>query len=257
MNSSANEQPETLPNVKINDFEGPLDLLLHLIKQAKMDIYDIQISEITSQYLGYLHKNQQLKLDIAGEYLIMAATLMRIKSKLLLPTEFNSEDSPEEDTDPRLDLVNQLVEYQKYQQAAKALQHEENKRDQFYTREEAAVPEGMQLAHLAPGLTLTMLQQAFQKVLIKQENDQPIHRTVTEDSVSIAQRVKVIETSLLQHPDGVSFDSLFEANVSVTGVVVTFMAMLEMVKKQNITFQQDGRLGTIKLFSLGEIRNGK
>lgn len=257
MKNKDTDHLETLPNVKINDFEGPLDLLLHLIKQAKMDIYDIQISEITSQYLAYLHRNQQLQLDIAGEYLIMAATLMKIKSKLLLPTEFNSEDDSEENSDPRLDLVTQLVEYQKYQQAAKELQDQERKRDQYYTREESAVPQGMKLAHLAPGLTLKVLQQAFQKVLIRQENAQPIHRTVAEDSISIVERTHYIKRSLQGHPDGIIFDSLFETSVSVSGVVVTFMAMLEMVKKRQLTFQQDDQLGTIKLFNLGEVEDGK
>ncbi|AMV61564.1 Segregation and condensation protein A [Pediococcus damnosus] len=250
-----NDFPEQLPNVKINDFEGPLDLLLHLIKQAKMDIYDIQISEITAQYLAYLHVNQQLKLDIAGEYLIMAATLMRIKSKLLLPNEPSTDDDIDEEEDPRQDLVSQLVEYQKYQQAAKELHTREDKRHHYFTREEASVPEGMQLAHLAPGLTVQALKQAFEHVLIKHEQSQPIHRTIAEDSISVTERIHMIKNSLIKHPQGITFDSLFENHVSSTNLVVTFMAMLELVKKQQISFQQPTQLGTIKLFNPGDKAN--
>ncbi|WP_083490457.1 segregation and condensation protein A [Pediococcus cellicola] len=241
---------QQLPNVKISAFEGPLDLLLHLIKQAEMDIYDIQISEITSQYLAYLHVNQQLKLDVAGEYLIMAATLMRIKSKMLLPTKLEVDDESEEEQDPRLDLVTQLVEYQKFQQAAQNLKTYEEKRQAFYTRQESSVPSGMKLAHLAPGLTVDALQQAFQKIIIRQENAQPIHRTITEESFSIADQSRLIEKKLSHSANGLDFNRLFEKTTSVVNVVVTFMAMLELVKKRQITFQQSDRLGTIKLFSL-------
>ncbi|WP_412990259.1 segregation/condensation protein A [Pediococcus siamensis] len=243
---------DQLPDVKINDFEGPLDLLLHLIKDAEMDIYDIQISKITSQYLAYLHVSQELKLDIAGEYLVMAATLMRIKSKMLLPTEFSPETEGDENDDPRTDLVNQLIEYQKFQQAARQLKVQENERQAYYTREEAAVPKGMQLAHLAPGLTIEALQQAFQKVLVKQENAQPIHRTVTEDQLSIGDQTKLIKKILAHHPQGIAFEELFQQNYSIPKVVVTFMAMLELVKKKQLTFQQESELGSIKLFNLGD-----
>jgi len=250
-----NDTSGKLPNVKINDFEGPLDLLLHLIKQAKMDIYDIQISEITAQYLAYLHINQQLKLDIAGEYLIMAATLMRIKSKLLLPSEPSNDEETTEEDDPRLDLVTQLVEYQKYQEAAQNLQIQETNRQQAYTREEAAVPDGMQLAHLAPGLTIETLKQAFEQVLIKQDQSQPIYRTITDDPVSVTEQIQMIKNSLIQHPQGMTFNSLFTDTISSTKIVVTFMAMLELVKKQQIDFQQSTRLGAIKLFNSGDEAN--
>ena len=230
-----NDTSGKLPNVKINDFEGPLDLLLHLIKQAKMDIYDIQISKITAQYLAYLQINLQLKLDIAGEYLIMAATLMRIKSKLLLPSEPSIDEETTEEDDPRLDLVTQLVEYQKYQEAAQNLQIQETNRQQAYTREEAAVPDGMQLAHLAPGLTIET-QTSFEQVLIKQDQSQPIYRTITDDPVSVTEQIQMIKNSLIQHPQGMTFNSLFTDTISSTKIVVTFMAMLELVKNNKLIF---------------------
>ena len=123
------------PLIQVSDFEGPLDLLLHLIKTNEMDIYDIRISTITSQYLTYLHQMQLVRLDVAGEYFVMAANLMAIKAKLLLPKPQSvvpvDEDEP---ADPREELVNQLLEYQRYKQAAQALKQRALERQQHFTR---------------------------------------------------------------------------------------------------------------------------
>lgn len=125
----------------LTDFEGPLDLLLHLIKQTKIDIYDIPIAEITAQYLDYLHQMQVLKLDVAGDYLVMAATLMKIKSKLLLPKAPELiEEETEEYVDPRQELVDQLLAYQAFQKVATVLQERELERQQLFAKPASSNP---------------------------------------------------------------------------------------------------------------------
>lgn len=125
---------------KLAAFEGPLDLLLHLIKQNQMDIYDIQISAITSQYLDYLHQMQSLSLDIAGEYLVMAATLLSIKSRLLLPQHEELDPPVDDQLDPRQELVEQLLAHQCFQLTAQKLQELAEKRQCDYSRAPAEVP---------------------------------------------------------------------------------------------------------------------
>lgn len=130
------------PTLKLGGFEGPLDLLLHLIREAKMDIYDIKIATITSQYMDYLHQMKAHRLEIAGEYFVMASTLMRIKSQLLLPQAppLDDEEPAEEPVDPRQELVDQLIEYQRYKKAADHLKDKESYRQQEYTRPAMRVP---------------------------------------------------------------------------------------------------------------------
>ena len=125
--------------VKINDFEGPLDLLLHLIKESNVDIYDISIEVITKQYLDYIKKMEELNLSIASEYLIMAAELIEIKSKMLLPKR--KLDEVEEEIDDREDLINRLIEYQKYKEVTSKLKEFRNDRDMFYTKDPSSLNE--------------------------------------------------------------------------------------------------------------------
>ena len=163
MNKQVQPQNPFQPVIKVHDFEGPLDLLLHLIKQSEMDIYDIQISQITSQYLDYLHQMQSHQLEVAGEYFVMAATLMDIKSQMLLPSPPVLDDELEvEELDPRQELVEQLLEYQRYKKAADRLKDKENLRQQEYTRPAMQVPREMVKSHVEPGIKLTDLQQASQ-----------------------------------------------------------------------------------------------
>lgn len=118
--------------IRINEFEGPLDLLLHLIKESKMDIMNIEIEKITEQYMNYLALQEKLNLEVASEYLVMAAELLEIKSKLLLPVQ--KEEDTEEEVDPREELVNRLIEYQTYKEISKVLQEKENLRKEIYTK---------------------------------------------------------------------------------------------------------------------------
>lgn len=226
------------PTIKIADFEGPLDLLLHLIRSSEMDIYDIQISAITGQYLGFLHDMQTMKLDVAGEYLVMASTLMTIKSRMLLPRPEPVTDEEDDAGDPREELVAQLLEYRRYQQAAGELRDKEQDRKQQFTRAAMTVPADVQLATLAPGLTTDDLQSALANMLKHRLASVPVSRTVNAENFSIRGQMHIVMRQLSQTP--CTFDSLFSQVPSTDEVVTTFLALLELAKLNAIVFNQAG-----------------
>jgi segregation and condensation protein A len=229
--------------VKLEIFEGPLDLLLHLIKKEEVDVYDIPVARITDEYLQYLNLLETMNLDLAGEYLVMAATLTHIKSRMLLPP---SEDETEEpDEDPRADLVQQLVEYQRYREAAVALgERPVLARDVF--RREPAVPDtdqgdGIRLRDV----TVADLLEAFREVMERALRES-FHEIVTEE-VSVDECVQVIVRRM--EIDGpLRFRDLFAGAPSRRRLVATFLALLELVKRQAIQARQDEDGGEILLF---------
>ena len=148
---------------KINEFEGPLDLLLHLIKESKMDIMNIEIEEITKQYMGYLECQEKMNLEIASEYLVLASELIEIKSKLLLPSGKN-EDNEEDVEDPREELVNRLLEYQAYKEITKVLQEKEELRREIYTKSPENIKNYVdEVSEVTCDVTLDELIEAFKK----------------------------------------------------------------------------------------------
>ena len=224
------------PTIKIEDFEGPLDLLLHLIRENKMDIYDIKMVPITSQYLAFLHQQQAHQLEIAGDYFVMAATLMSIKSQMLLPQpEVMDEPTPEDD-DPRAQLVEQLLEYQRYKRAADQLKDKEEFRQQEYTRPAMHVPRELISAHVEPGVTVDQLQAAFKRVLYHHRLTQPVVETVAAERVSVVGRM----TSIVQRVKGgpTPFTEFFAGERSREQLVTTFLAILELSKHQRIILNQ-------------------
>lgn len=242
-------------NVKINDFEGPLDLLLHLIKQLEIDIYDIPIAEVTAQYLAYIHTMKELKLDVAGDYLVMAATLMAIKSRLLLPKqEMDREDAEadvyEDGEDPRDALVDQLIEYRKYKEAAFLLKSKEEERSQYYTKE----PDNLE--HLRENVLLEPLQistfdlvVAFQEMLNKRLRKAPLKTTVTAEEITIGDKMELIKAKLqtLSEDEGFAFDVFFETSTRKE-MVTTFLALLELIKEQSILIRQEFTYGKIMIY---------
>ncbi|MFT8727117.1 segregation and condensation protein A [Liquorilactobacillus ghanensis] len=235
---------------KLAAFEGPLDLLLHLIKQNEMDIYDIQISAITSQYLAYLHQMQSLSLDVAGEYLVMAATLLSIKSRLLLPQheELESPDEPEED--PRQELVEQLLAHQCYQLTANKLQELAAKRQRSYSRPPAEVPLASQKLLLKKQLKITDLERYFEQVLLRQRQRLQLKRVrhVRPEKFTIETEIKRLKKKVSQHVGWLAFDKLFAPDDLILEQVVTsFLALLELIKRGQIEVQQETDLGPIKL----------
>ncbi|MDN2452289.1 segregation/condensation protein A [Lactobacillus sp. UCMA15818] len=239
---------------KLKSFEGPLDLLLHLIRQNQMNIYDIPMAEITSQYIDQLHQMQTMELDIAGEYLVMASTLLNIKSKLLLPHHDEFEDDGTVD-DPRLELVQQLLEHQCYQMAAENLDELFESRALHYTREQSDEPTGTRKVLLNGSQPVTLLQQTFIRlmtrkkiVIAKKGSIRKEHFTIEGEMANILYHLskKVV----------ISFDSLIiEEEVQVGKVVTSFLAMLELVKRGTIEIIQKKSLDTIILRSVVNATN--
>lgn len=224
--------------ITLPSFEGPLDLLLHLIRKHELDILDLPIAFVTERYLEYVTMMEKLDLDIASEYLVMAATLAHIKSKMLLPQEPDDQpddDVPEEEIDPRAELIRRLLEYQKYKDAAEKLGARGIiGRDVFPRGSDA--PEAGGPPALAP-TSLFQLLDAFQAVLQRAQADLAFE--ITAEGISIQDRMRQL-TELLRERREVTFDMLFEGQVTVYDIVITFMAILEMAKRRLVRiFQAD------------------
>ena len=222
---------------KIQDFEGPLDLLLHLIKESKMDIMNIEIELITKQYMDFLHEQEKLNLEVSSEYLVLAAELLEIKSKMLIPNNKDKIDE-EEEVDPRENLVNRLLEYQTYKDITKVLQEKELIRREIYTK----LPENIN--NYSDGdneihcdVSLDDLISAFQKYYQRKMDSKPIKTKVTVKEISVSSRRHDIK-SILKNKKRVSFFELFPI-INKEYIVATFLAILEMAKEQEIKIIQD------------------
>ncbi|MBE3553736.1 MAG: segregation/condensation protein A [Thermicanus sp.] len=239
--------------VKLEHFEGPLDLLLHLIQKAEVDIYDIPIAEITEQYLAYLYRMREFQLDIASEFLVMAATLLEIKSKMLLPKpreegRVSLYEDWEDELDPRDELVRRLVEYRKYKQVADQLRELSLSRNLLYTRPAADLLPYRQQGGKDNHLDLSILQLyiAFQTVWQQKQEKEKI-ATIEREEVSIEKRSVEILVHLSQSGGILFFSRLFSAHYAKSDVVVTFLAILELIKQGKIECIQEKRFGEIKI----------
>jgi segregation and condensation protein A len=236
--------------VKLEVFEGPLDLLLHLIKKNELDIHDIPMALITQQYLEYLGWMKTLNLDVASEYLVMAATLVHIKSKMLLPAPVEAADGEDgqEPEDPRTELVRRLLEYQRYKDVAQELgERELLGRDVFARpREEPALdPEGNSPLELEE-VSLFQLVEAFSR-LVAARKWQDTSLQVDLERVSLADRIREISETLESHPQGIGLEELCAAQASKRELVVTFLALLEMIRLRMIRAFQAVAYGTIRI----------
>lgn len=221
---------------KINEFEGPLDLLLHLIKESKMDIMNIEIEEITKQYMDYLALQEKMNLEIASEYLVLASELLEIKSKLLLPSTKIEEE--EEEIDPREELVNRLLEYQAYKEITKVLQEKESLRREIYTKSPENIKNYIdEVKEIQSDVTLDDLVEAFKKYISRKKDNKPLKTKVTVNEISVSSRRHDIKI-LLKKKKKVSFFELFPV-VSKEYVVATFLAILEMAKSKEIIITQN------------------
>ena len=229
--------------IKLSDFEGPLDLLLHLIKQSEMDIFDLQIAKITEQYLVFIHEQKKMQLDVASEYLVMAATLVQIKSADLLPQEIFEENFVEESYfDPREELMVQLLTYKQFQVASDQLREREKQHQQSFARLPLLPPIDVELeTKLAPGLGLVDLQTAFAHLLKKRKQQKPISRRVISEKYTMTTAIKNIRQrfSTQQIGDMVTFDSLFDNVYDREPLVMTFLALLEMAKEDKVSLHQE------------------
>ena len=220
---------------KINEFEGPLDLLLHLIKESKMNIMDIEIEKITEQYMAYLDLQEKMNLEIASEYLVMASELIELKSKMLLPNPKNEEG---EEEDPREELVNRLLEYQAYKEITKVLHDKENLRKEIYTKSPENIRNYVEEdVSITSDVTLDDLIDAFKKYLERKKDTKPLQTKIIVNEVTVSSRRHDIK-NLLKTKKRVSFFELFPV-VSKEYVIATFLAILEMAKSHELTITQN------------------
>ena len=244
------EEFESSPDaitVKLDAFEGPLDLLLFLIRKNEVNVYDIPISLITEQYLGYLTLMQELNLDVAGEFLVMASTLIHIKSKMLLPRPDTAQDDAGEDEDPREALVRRLLEHQKYRAAAELLHERELVRGAQHARPDERV-EAVVGADYEPELEVDLfsLMTAFKGVL-ERASRKP-RMVIPPEQISIEDRIHQL-LSRLSETDACGFDDLFaDGDGSKPFLIVTFLALLEMIRLKLVRAFQAGGTGEIRVY---------
>lgn len=229
--------------VRLQTFEGPLDLLLHLIQKNEMDIFDIPIAQITEQYLEYLKWMKTLNLDVAGEYLLMASTLLHIKSKMLLPQPTLEEEEPE---DPRAELVRQLLEYQKYKRAATELNERPMLERDVFVRLVSEAEEAPEEEHLE--VNLFELIDAFRKVL-ERAKEEPVHEVVL-DRLTVEEKAQEILLLLQREKRSLPFHLLFPDQASRRVIIITFLAVLELVKSRWIRVFQAAPFETIRISPL-------
>ncbi|MBY0084464.1 segregation/condensation protein A [Brevibacillus brevis] len=230
-------------SIKLDSFEGPLDLLLHLIDKAEVDIYDIPVAEITEQYLATIDKMQELQLDVASEFVVMAATLLSIKSKMLLPKKEEHVfqqflDMDVDEIDPREELVARLLEYKRYKMLAENLREMEIGRNQVFTRPaENLSPYVREEDHTVSNVTLYDLINALEKLVKKTKEKEPMTK-VSRDEISIKDRMTEIRQAV-RSGGMVRFSELFTQGATRTEIVTTFLALLELMKAKHITCVQN------------------
>lgn len=226
---------------KINEFEGPLDLLLHLIKINEMDIMDIQIEEITKQYVDYLESQEKLNIEIASEYLVMASELIEIKSKLLLPNEKVEED--EEVIDPREELIQSLLEYEAYKKLSYVLEEKGENRSYIYTKLPENINKYAEDIDISNEGEIDDLINAFKLFLDRKSKSKPLKTRVTVKEISVSSRCIDIRNRLKKNKK-ISFFSLFPVD-NKEYVVATFLAILEMCKNKELIIKQDNNFDDI------------
>lgn len=224
--------------VRLEVFEGPLDLLLHLIKKNELDIFDIPIAEITSDYLNYIKLFRRLNLDFAGEFLVMASTLIHIKSRMLLPSiETVEEEEPE---DPRLELAARLMEYQKFKEAASILKEREAIQRDIYGR--------LPIVPLDEDYTIEAslfdLVDAFQRVVFRVEKEV---REIIQEDIRVEDRIREI-LNLLENRRFINFETIFSGQRTKRLLIVTFLALLELVRLRTVFARQARPFGDIRIY---------
>ena len=230
-------------SIKIDSFEGPLDLLLHLIKKSNVNIYDISVVEITNQYLYYINKMEELNIDVASSYLVMAAELMELKSKSLLPHKEEKEEDDEEEVS-RENLINRLVEYQKYKDITSKFRELELERNNIYIKPPENVNNYVEEKITSDdSMSSELLVKAFEKLLERKNLEKPLLTKVTNKEYSVKVRKSEIK-KILHDRKKVEFSELFEIR-NISYVVTTFLSILEMAKENELLIKQDDNFNNI------------
>lgn len=243
---------DTKYTIKIENFEGPFDLLFHLIEKNKIDIYDIPIALITEQYLEYLEAMQEMDLDIASEFLIMAATLLHIKSKMLLPKNKESLNEADDQEDPRDELVARLLEYKKYKEFTVELKEREMIQNLVYYKLPDIIEMDKTVQQQLVGLNPEDLIFAFKRVL-ERNTDERLHNNaafsqiLNREKVSVAKKVRDV-LKVLKHNEVVRFTELFCESSSKMEKIAIFLAVLELIKLKRVVIEQNDNFGDIVIY---------
>ncbi len=234
--------------VKIDVFEGPFDLLVFLIENAEMSIYDIKVSEITSQYVKYLEMMQEYNIEITGEFMVLAATLIELKSKMLLPRP-KAEGDQSMAEDPRNELVQKLIEYKKFRAAAEGLEYQEELAMQIHTKpQEDLAPYTMEPDEFID-LDLSQFVRAFNLFIQKKKKIEDIHKRyerVERERISVEDRMRQIKT-MFDSKSRISFSDLIGEHTDKYEIVLTFVSVLEMIRQKTILVKQNMNFGEIYL----------
>jgi segregation and condensation protein A len=233
--------------VKLEIFEGPLDLLLYLIKRDEVDIYDIAIERITHQYLEYLQAFKELNIDVAGEFVVMAANLLYLKSRSLLPVDQQPPEEDAEDDDPRWDLIRQLIEYKKFKEAAEQLQQRALEQENVFARN-AQPAIALSAPFALDEVGIFQLINAFQTVLKRVAAREDL-REIFGENFSVSDKIDAI-LSRLSQGERVKFHDLFAEMASRVEIVVTFLALLELIRLKQVRAEQRQVFGEIELASV-------
>lgn len=228
--------------IHLASYDGPLDLLLDLIRKQEMDIHNIPISQITGQYLEYLHQLEKLDVDISADFIYMAATLILIKSKMLLPADPLA--GPEEQEDPRAELVNRLVEHEKFKNAAQLLHQKQQLEAHVWSKADKSLYEGEEVeADLV--VSLVDLVRVFQQVLERRK--QVVRIELHHDEFTVAKMMQVLRARLLADDERVDLTEFFEACAARSAMICALLAVLELVRLQAIVLVQGQLFGTIEI----------
>lgn len=232
--------------IRLDSFEGPMDLLLHLIEKAEVDIYDIPIAEITDQYLKVIDEMKTINMDVASEFILMAATLLEIKSKMLLPVH-KKKNQEEEEIDPREELVRKLIEYKRYKMVSEELKERFEVYERVFFKE--AEPHDLYLRpEPLKDMELSFLMEGMDRVLerlAKKKKFKAI-REITRDKATVEDQLHFLEGYLLRHST-CFFDDIFEECTEKYEIIVTFIAMLELMKRKKIAVFQDKNFDRIRI----------
>lgn len=231
-------------SIKINEFEGPLDLLLHLIKESNINIQDISIDEITKQYLDYINSMQKLDIEVASVYLVMASELMLIKSISLLPKNKDKEEDADEEELSRESLINKLIEYEKYKELTKDLKNLELERKKIYTKAPTKI-ESITDNKLTNDTNITIddLLEAFKEFLERKDKEKPLNTKITTKEFSVKKRKNDIKKYLKEKKKAL-FTELFD-KYNKSYIVVTFISILELAKEDEISLTQEKNFSNI------------
>ena len=229
-------------SIKIDAFEGPLDLLLHLIKEKNVDIYDISIEEITKSYLDYINKMEELNINVASSYLVMAAELMEIKSKSLPPKVENEEDNEEEEVS-RENLINKLVEYKKYKEMTEVFKELEINRNNIYIKPPENINNYINNEIYNEEIEIDKLVEAMKNFLNRKELEKPLKTKITNKEYSVKERKNSIR-NIIRNKKRVEFTELFE-EYNKSYIAVTFLSVLELAKEHELKISQDKNFDNI------------